>query len=92
VRSLYHPEVGVADGAGRQVSEVRVTRRPGQRTTNDWRVGCTFRVWGVKPDLLGVCVSVTPWGNDQVRWIRLRFEDGTEKSFAPSHLLVSSRG
>lgn len=69
-----------------------MARAPGKRTTDDWRVGRRFLVWGVKPRLVGECVSVTPWGNDQLRWIRLRFDDGTEKSFAPSHLLVSKHG
>ena len=59
-------------------------RRPGRRTMYDSRVGHRFRVRGEGRE--GVCVSVTPWGNNQVRWVRLRLEDGSEKSYAPSHL------
>jgi hypothetical protein len=63
---------------------------PGVRTTNHWRVYRYHRVRGADGPT-GLCVSVTPWGNDQVRWVRLRFADGTEKSYAPSHLTVLPR-
>jgi hypothetical protein len=58
--------------------------KPGVRTTEHWRVGRVHRVLGTT--LVGGCISVTPWGNDQIRWVRLRFADGRERSFAPSHL------
>lgn len=64
----------------------------GQRTTSHWRVGSRHYVFGTQPGAdphsVGVCVSVTPWGKDKIRWVRLRFEDGTERSYAPSHLQV----
>lgn len=59
---------------------------PGERTTRSWHVGRKFRLWGKEDSPVGVCISVTPWGNDRIRWVRLRFEDGTERSYAPSHL------
>lgn len=58
--------------------------KPGVRTREHWRVGKVHRVLGT--DRAGVCISVTPWGNDQIRWVRLLFADGRERSFAPSHL------
>ena len=69
---------------------------PGKRTTRHWMVGRRFAVSGytaLPPSLaplppIGECVSVTPWGNDRIRWIRLRFEDGTQKSYAPTHLIL----
>lgn len=64
--------------------------KPGTRTADHWRVGRRFRVlfdgFTETGPVVGECVSVTPWGNDQVRWVRLRLADGSEKSFAPSHL------
>ena len=54
-------------------------------TENHPYVGRMF-VAANAPDRVGRCVSVTPWGNDRIRWLRLRFHDGTQKSFAPSHL------
>lgn len=63
-----------------------MARRAGERTTDDWRVGRAFDVLPLRLGLHGVCISVTPWGNDQVRWVRLRHPDGTETSYAPSHL------
>lgn len=62
-----------------------MTGERGKPSTNDWRVGRTFRV-GESPRR-GRCVSVTRWGNNRVRWVRLRLADGTESSFAPSHLM-----
>lgn len=57
---------------------------PGVPTTAHWRVGLRHYVLVEKK--FGVCVSVTPWGRDKIRWVRLRLEDGTEKSFPPSGL------
>lgn len=59
--------------------------KPGVPTTEHWRVGREHVVIGAGGKR-GVCVSVTPWGSNQVRWVRLWFGDGTEKSYAPSHL------
>jgi hypothetical protein len=62
---------------------------PGTRTTDHWRVGKQHRVlWNPDDQRMGVCVSVTYWGSKQVRWVRLLFEDGTEKSYSPRELRV----
>lgn len=58
--------------------------RPGARTRDHWFVGHRWRLKG--SDRTGVCVSVTPWGSNRIRWVRLRFSSGAEKSYAPSHL------
>lgn len=59
-------------------------------TMDHWRVGRIFRVLraptDVDPHLVGQCVSVTPWGGGRIRWVRLRFADGTEKSYSPGEL------
>jgi hypothetical protein len=60
----------------------------GVPTRLDWRVGRRFRVLYSDPALEGECVSVTHWGKGKVRWVRLRLEDGSEKSYAPSHLAL----
>lgn len=54
------------------------------RITDDWRVGLRFAVIGTP--IVGQCVSVTPWGNGRIRWVRLMLPSGDEKSYAPSHL------
>lgn len=65
---------------------------PGVRTKAHWRVGRQHMVMGAERRRkrrvigLGRCVSVTPWGAGRIRWVRLRFPDGTEKSFAPFEL------
>ena len=41
---------------------------------------------GIGDDRIGCCFKETCWGNSMVRWVWLRFSDGTEKAFAPSHL------
>ncbi len=59
--------------------------KPGTRTINHPFVGRRFRLFASR--LEGTCVSVTPWGNDRIRWVRLRHDDGTEKSYGPSYLV-----
>lgn len=66
---------------------VRRIYRPGVPTTDHHLVGERFVVVG--GDQVGEAVSVTPWGGSRVRWIRLRFGDGSEKSYAPSHLRIA---
>lgn len=44
-----------------------------------------------EPGSVGRCISVTPWGNGRIRWVRLRFADGTEKSYAPTHVQALPR-
>ena len=58
--------------------------KPGQRTTLHWMVGRQFKVLGT--ELEGQCISVTPWGNNRIRWVRLVLPPGIERSYAPSHL------
>ena len=62
--------------------------RRGVPTTLDVRVGRRYRILYSDPVLEGECVSVTYWGRGKVRWIRLRLEDGSEKSYAPSHVVM----
>lgn len=62
---------------------------PGTRTTDHWRVGLAHVVVDPADGLSGVCVSVTPWGNDRVRWVRLRLPDNTERSYSPAQLAVA---
>lgn len=51
-----------------------------------------LRYWKVKKraddnfNKVGLCFKETVWGNNQVRWVWLRFPDKTEKAYAPSHL------
>jgi hypothetical protein len=59
----------------------------GVPTKLDWRVGRRYRVLE-DPAREGLCVSVTYWGNARVRWVRLLLDDGSEKSFAPSHIAL----
>ena len=51
-----------------------------------------FREWRVLQKGVfrtGVCFKETLWGRGNVRWVWLRFPDGSEKAFAPSHLRAS---
>jgi hypothetical protein len=48
-----------------------------------------FKVRSANPEeheKVGQCFKETMWGRGNVRWVWLRFEDGSEKAFAPSHL------
>jgi hypothetical protein len=49
-----------------------------------------FRYWSSGDDKVGVCFKETLWGSNKVRWVWLRFADGTEKAFAPSHLRAAT--
>lgn len=52
-----------------------------------------FRHWRpMVDDRIGICFKETLWGNNQVRWVWLRFDDGSEKAYAPSHLRSVDNG
>ncbi len=81
-----------------------MTLQPGVPTEDHWRVGRDHQVlnWtpfppmvrmghgnvNRRPHSVGRCISVTPWGSNRIRWVRLRHMDGSEKSYAPSELQV----
>ena len=62
---------------------------PGSRSLNHWRVGRRHRISGT--ERFGMCTSVTAWGSNRIRWVRLALDDGTDRSFAPRELEVVER-